>query len=243
MKKITLLFTLFLASLTTMAQITITDPAQGVTIADGDNFSFSTLGQKNAEVQLKITNNGSNTVNIMAEVTQVTNSDGTNLQFCLGDTCFNTISAGATYPQNGALTLAPGGSNNDFDHFFNSNPGTDPNQPVVYGFRFFEVDANGNEIGDILSFTYTYDSSLSTKNYNLKDMGVNLMASTFKQEISFNAQEIGKVSLYDLTGKRIVFQNYQAGQNTLFLGDLKSGVYLLGFETKNQKATLKVVKK
>lgn len=243
MKKITFLTFALIFSFIGNAQISIADE-NGDEITDGKEFTYTTLGQTTAELGIKITNNSSSTVYVLGEVVSMENASGQNLQFCLGDTCYATISEGTSYPLGNPVTLDQGESNGNFDHFFNNYAGNNTNNPVKYAFRFYEVDANGNEIGDLVSFSYTYDSSLSSSTYSLENLGVVLNSSIITNDISFSTKENVTINVYDLNGKQIKSQNFAHGAHNLNASQLNTGVYLVKFNTLNGKqATTKIIKK
>jgi len=222
------------------AQIIITEE-NNTPIVDNETYSFADLG---TELPIFITNEGDEPVHILAEVVSMNNASGSNLQFCVGGTCYASVEIGNTYPLSGALILQPGGNNGQFDHFFSSYPGDDTEVPVDYTFRFYEVDENGNELGDLVTFTYLYDASLSTSNYNMESLGVTLNSSIIVDHISFHANERISVTVYDLNGKRVENQSFEQGSNQLNASQLTAGVYLVKFQTLNGKqATTKIIKK
>ena len=243
MKKKLLLLLTIIITIPAIAQISIKDQS-GNTITDGQEFKFSTLGQNTAEVGLKITNNSNSTVYIYGEVVSMNNASGANLQFCIGDECYSTISQGSSYPSGSPLSLDAGESNNDYDHFFNNYPGTNSSQSVEYEFRFYEVDASGNELGDIVSFSYTYDKTLSTKQYNLETIGVDIYSSLVNDQFKFSTKESTKLNIYSLTGKKVYQSNFNNGEQTVSTSKLSSGVYIIEFVTENgYRAVKKIVKK
>lgn len=222
------------------AQITITEEG-GAPIVNNETYYYSNLG---VELPIFISNEGNDTAYILAELVNMENASGNNLQFCLGGTCYAVIAEGNTYPLNGPLTLQAGGNNGLFDHFFNNYSGDNTNAPVEYTFRFYEVDVNGNELGDIVTFTYTYDASLHSSNYSLENLGVVLNSSIITNDISFSTKENVTINVYNLNGKQIKSQNFAHGAHNLNASQLNTGVYLVKFNTLNGKqATTKIIKK
>ncbi|SHI95543.1 Por secretion system C-terminal sorting domain-containing protein [Mesonia phycicola] len=243
MKKILLLLFTTILTIPAIAQISITDHS-GNAITNGQEFKFSELGQLFAEVGIKITNNGSSDAYILGEVVSMSNASGSNLQFCLAEVCYATITSATSYPLTTPLTLAPGESNGDYDHFFNNYDGNDPSQPVVYEFRFYEVDASGNELGDIVSFSYTYDKTLSTKKYNLENIGITVYSSMVSDQFKFNTEESTTLKIYSLTGKKVYERNFNNGEQVVSTSKLSSGIYIIEFVTeKGYRAAKKIVKK
>lgn len=240
MKKVTFLVFTLIFSFISQAQVLITDE-NGDEITQGKVFEYSTLGETTAQLGIRISNNGSSTVYILAEVESMTNASGANLQFCIAELCYVPIKEGTSY---GPLNLDPGENNGQFDHFFNNYSGNDTNQPVTYTFRFYEVDENGNELGDLVTFTYLYDSTLNTSNYTMESLGVTLNSSIIVDHISFQANEKVNVDIFDLNGKRVENQSFDQGSNQLNASQLNAGVYLVKFQTLNGKqATTKIIKK
>ncbi|MGO3154496.1 MAG: T9SS type A sorting domain-containing protein [Mesonia sp.] len=240
MKKLNLFILALCAFTYSNAQIVITEE-NDTPIVNNETYSYSELG---IELPIFITNQGDEAVRILAEVVNMNNASGSNLQFCVGGTCYANIAIGNTYPLNGPLILQPGGDNGQFDHFFSSYPGDNTEAPVDYTFRFYEVDENGNELGDLVTFTYLYDSSLSTSNFSMESLGVTLNSSIIVDKISFNANAKVSLAVYDLNGKRVESQSFEQGSHQLNAAHLTAGVYLIKFNTADGKqATTKIIKK
>lgn len=111
-----------------------------------------------------------------------------------------------------------------------------------------DVDNDGD--GDIITGSQTISSirlfknltTLSIDNLNTLTY-VNIYPNPFFNKINIDLKNeilISQINIYDLTGKRIYFQNENLRE--INLDKLQSGIYLLELLSENKKATLKIVK-
>lgn len=223
------------------AQVVITE-LDGTPIEDEGIYTYSQLEE---ELTLKITNSSSTeTVYVEAEIIEMNNASGTNLQFCLGGTCYSSIEEGNNYPLNGPLTLGPGEANGNFDHFMNNYPGTNTDDTVEYTVRFYETDQDGNEVEDILTFSYVYDSTLSVKSNTLENIGVELYSSIVTESLQINSVLPVEMKAYNITGKRIFTEKLNIGNQKISTSNFQSGIYILEFISQDgSRAVKKIVKK
>lgn len=127
--------------------------ADNSAVTDNQTISFSTV-DANANLHLKIKNQSATDILMRVKLMSITNADGSNMQVCVGLSCFNSVTTGGLYP-NSAFSIAAGQTQDNIT-FWNQNTGTGT-FPIEYKFKFFEVDASGNQIGDALTFTYQYN--------------------------------------------------------------------------------------
>ena len=243
MKKI-LIAALCLNTLFGFAQFSL-KKLDGTVINDGDVFAFNELDEPGNYLGLKVYNlSAENDLYFKAKVMSITNSDGTNLQLCVSDVCLPQITAGNTYP-NFPQPIAPGGSNGNFDHLQNFNGGINPNAPLEYVIKIFQVDENSVEVGtNSVTFTYRYDATLGTLQFDLNAIGISLNATSITNEIILSATQNVAFSLFDINGKLVHSQSLSVGNSSIDVSNLAAGVYIANFNGKVGKtATVKMVKR
>ncbi len=243
MKKI-IIAALCLNTLIGFAQFSL-QKLDGTVINNGDVFAFNELDEPGNYLGLKVFNlSQENDLYFKARVMSISNSDGTNLQLCVSDVCLPQITAGNTYP-NFPQPIAPGGSNSNFDHLQNFNGGIDPNLPLEYVIKIFQVDENGAEIGtDSVTFTYRYDATLGTPQYDLNAMGIALSATSITNDFVLSTTQHVNVSIFDINGKAVHTQGISVGTSRVDVSNLSAGVYIVNFSNKQgEAATVKIVKR
>jgi hypothetical protein len=231
------------ASLLGNAQLMMTK-LDGTPINNGDIFTFTELTEPGAYLGLKIYNTSEeNDMLFKARVVDITNSNGANLQLCVGDVCLMNITEGSAYPSF-AASLPPGGENSNFDHFVNYNAGIDTSLPVEYVIRIFQINESGAEIGNSVQFTYRYQPQLSTGEFSPEAIGI-VMKSNFVGDLfELTSAKTAKLELFDMTGKMVSRAALSAGQNAVDVSSFGSGVYIATFTTDEGKtATAKIVRK
>lgn len=232
-----------LASFIATAQMSL-KKLDGTPINDGDVFTFDTAEEPGSYMGIKIFNNSDNDINIKVKVLSIENSTGTNLQLCVGNVCLSTITAGSSYP-NFPAVIEANGQNGDFDHFLNLNSGINPALPVEYGLKFFQVDENGVETGNSVSFTYRFVSALGVSDFNnLAQTGVTLKSNVVASEIEMDLAKNVQYDLYDVSGKSILHQNATTGEHRVDVSNLNAGVYIIYFQNDlGQKSSARIIKK
>jgi len=227
------------------AQLTITNLDDGTPILDGDSFEFDTTVFEDAKLKFVISNSSSTeTINVLAEMVSFTNTNGSNLQFCVAPECFFNVSSGSTIP-NSPIVLAPGEDNGNFDYFSNSNPGDGENYPMTFTIRFFMLDGNDVEVGDDITITYNYTpENFSVNQFDLNDMGITLENTVVEDFLNLNLEKKISIDIYDLNAKRIENYNLTSGQHELNMSNLQNGYYFLKFSDQNNRnTTLKILKR
>jgi len=127
--------------------------ADNSTVSDNQTITFTTVDDT-ANLHLKIKNQSDDVILMRVKLMSMTNADGSNMQVCVGLSCYNSVTTGSLYPGS-AFSIAAGQTQDNIT-FWNQNVGTGT-FPIEYKFMFFEVDASGNQIGDALTFTYQYN--------------------------------------------------------------------------------------
>jgi len=243
MKKI-FIATVALFSLVASAQMSL-KKLDGTPINNGDVFTYDVAVEPGSYMGIKIYNSSGSPINVKAKVESVTNSDGTNVQFCLGDVCLATVTAGNSYPPNFPAFIDANSENGDFDHFLNLNSGINPNLPVSYSFKFYQVDGSGAEVGNSVSFSYRYVSPLGVSSFNqLEQSGVVLKSNVVSNELEMTTTKELQYSLFDANGKSVLSQNLEIGNHAIDFSNFSAGIYILSYQNKEgQNGSIRIIKK
>jgi hypothetical protein len=227
---------LFISIQLTFAQLTVTNLDDNAPILDGESFDYDTTVFEDAKLSFKLTNSSATeTINVLAQMVSFTNTNGSNLQFCVNPECFFDVTPGSTIP-NSPRVLAPGADNGDFDYFSNTNPGNGVNYPMTYTIRFFMVDDNGQEVGDDITITYNYTpENFNTSDFSLKDLGVVLHNTVVSETLNFDSNNKVSFKVYDLNGRQLQVYDTNAGQHQINMSDLSTGYYVLMFKDNSGK--------
>lgn len=241
MKKILILLTILYFN-GIQAQITVAK-LDGTPILNNDVINFNSISDPQASLDFHVFNNSSANIKVKIECVSLTNADGTGMELCFGNVCLSSVSAGESYPNN-PVTIAPNSSNGLFDHFYNTNAGNGQ-YPADYVFRFYQIDALGNEIGNSITLTYRYTSTLSTTNFNsLNSIGVSIESNFIEKELEITTVNNIEMNLYNMNGKEIRKQTLNSGNHTVDASSLSSGTYIINFKTdEGQIRTSKFIKK
>lgn len=241
MKKILLLSAFFCVGLL-QAQMSVS--LNGVTIADNQIFSYDNTSYPQASLDFKVNNNSSSSINVRIECVDTVNSDGSGMELCFGNVCLSSVHHGTSYPS-APVTIAPNSMDTGVNHFYNTNLGDGQNYPMDYIFRFYQVDAQGQEVGNAITLTYRYTSALGISGFSnaLTNMGVSLKSTTVHDQIELIISKNVQVTLYDMNGKILTQKAMLVGDQSLDVSNLSTGTYLLNFYTSSgQKASAKVIK-
>lgn len=225
------------------AQMTI-KKLDGTLINNGDVLNFDVAEDPGAYLGLKIYNSADSEIKVKVKVESITNADGTNVQLCIGNVCLATIFAGSSYPPNFPILIDGNGENGNFDHFLNLNTGVNTSLPVIYTFKFYQINNNGIEIGDSVTFSYRYASALGTSNFNqLENAGIIMKSNVVSNNLELITTRNVKYMLYDISGKTLIIQESGIGLHNIDLSNFNSGFYLISFQTiDGQKFTTRILK-
>lgn len=246
MKKIILFAGLLLCSLT-QAQV-ITATGNGQTLVEGGTYTFNSIVQAEGELELLVTNISNSPINVKLKVNQITNnSGGGNVQFCFGEFCYFQISQNTTVPPNASgVTLQPGDSNNENDHFRNNFSGNDTSAPVSYNLSFITVDNAGAETGTLLTFNYIYDAT-ATAGVNdlasLKKLGITVNNTIVNNQMDITASQNAKMEVYNINGQLVKTAAIQSGVQSVSMSELSTATYIVRFtNASNQVSQIRIVK-
>lgn len=240
MKKV-LLFLAVLAVSATQAQITVTK-TDGTPITNGQVFTFNSLEYEAAYFGFLVHNNTASSVDVRILCENITNATGAGMELCFGNVCLASVSTGNAYPST-AVTIAPGGTNSQFDHFLNSNAG---NGGIVdYKFTFYIEDEFGGSAADILTMTYRYNPSLANDQFSVANAnGALLKSSVVNNTLEVKALKNVQMEIFNVNGQAVRRENLTTGDHGIDVSDLASGMYIVSFNTEtNQKSTAKFIKK
>ncbi len=228
MKQKFFFLSLFLVALGMNAQFTMEDH-DGNLISDGQELVFGGYlpADPSASYEFYV-NNTSTTdpIRMKAEFVSAINADGSLFEICFG-LCYTGITIGQQFPPNANyVEVLPGEQTLEGNHLANaeSGNGTDP---VEYVFRFFQIDTNGDEIGDDLTITYKYDPLLGLNDVN--QLNVELFNSS-SNELTIEVVEEMVMNVYNLQGKLVRSEKLNIGRQQINMSNLSAQMYILHFE-------------
>jgi len=229
-----------LMTVTASAQFTV-ETHDGDPILDGSTWTFGIYGLGIAELPFWV-NNTSTTDEIYMKIEFVSavNGDGSGVQLCFG-LCYVDLVFGASYPPGTEVVTIQPGENQGFpgDHIANFVDGG--GNPIEYVFRFYQVDANGDPIGDDLTMTYRYDPNLALVDHEPQ---LALMQNYIVDELKIMAQERLELDLYTLQGKHVGRYYINHGNQSIDVSALASSVYILvATNNQGQQKTMKIIKR
>ena len=232
-----LLFVLVTSIVSAQFSVETTD---GDPITEGQTITVGTLDEADAVDFYVYNDSATEEIYMKIELVSAVNYDGTNMQVCFG-LCYDPIMVGFPYPPgNEVVTIQPGEhQTSEGDKIWNYNDGG--GNPIDYNFRFFQVDANGDETGDEVNFLFRYDPNLSvSENAVVK---AQLASTVVKDEIMIEALEAASVQIYDIQGRLVASQNITSGINNVNIATLPSQIYLVQITNeRGANQTTKIVK-
>lgn len=238
MKKFFLIgFSLLTAAL--QAQITVS--TDGNPISNGQVFTFNTTAIA-SELPFRVQNNSAETIFLKLKMTSMTNTTGSNVQFCFG-VCLYNVSTGLLVPPSFPIEIAPGEITPNGDHFWNSNAGDGINYPIEYTLTFVETTDEGVYVGDLLTFKYQYNPNLSVGTMaDLSRMGVQVKQTKVTSSIEVESQDPTLMEVFSLTGQSLRHATIN-GQQSVDLSGLATGAYLLHFTSRTgEQANIRIIK-
>lgn len=225
MKSKLLIICILLATVSVNAQYTVED-SEGTLIQEGDMVVYGATTYPEASFDFYVNNTStSEDIRMRIEFVGAVNADGSMMELCFGE-CYTSIIVGESYPVGLDVIVPPGGQTGEGNHFYNADPGNGTDM-LDYEFRFFQVDATGNEIGTSLSMIYRYDPALSVPDY--EKLNVSIESTMVTDMLVVNVQEDVNVTIFDLQGKMVVFQKLNIGQQNIDVSHLSDQLYLVKF--------------
>lgn len=235
------LFLLFvLASWMVSAQFTL-ETTDGDPIVQDQVVTIGSLDEADATHFYVFNESTTDEIYMKVELVSAVNYDGTGMQVCFG-LCYDPVMVGFPYPPgNDVVTIQPGEHQPSVgDKFWNYNDGG--GSQIDYLFRFFQVDSNGDETGDELSFTYQYDPNLAIgENAAVK---AQLAATIVHDQLVVEALEATNIQVFDIQGRLVLAQDLTAGINNVSVATLPAQMYLVQMTNeRGASQTAKIVKR
>jgi len=137
----------------------IFNKSTGAEIKDGDVVVFTSNTTPSNKLSFYVKNTSSSAMNVRSRLISVLNTDGNSMQYCFGQNCFYSVTEGQTYPTNNQemVTVPANGTLGDAESFKMENAATPTSgNKVDYVFEFYQHDAQMNEVGNKIRFTYRY---------------------------------------------------------------------------------------
>lgn len=228
MKQKFFFLSLFLVALGMNAQFTMEDH-DGNLITDGQVLVFGGYlpADPSASYEIYVSNpSATDPIRMKAEFVSAVNADGSLFEICFG-LCYTGITIGQFFPPNANyVEVLPGEQTPEGNHLANAEAG-DGTNPVEYVFRFFQIDTDGNEIGDDLTLTYKYDPLLGLNDVN--QLEVNVFNSSSNQ-LTVEVVEEMNMKVYNLQGKLVKSEKLNSGSQQINMSNLSAQMYILHFE-------------
>lgn len=238
MKKLVLL-SAFLTCSFALSQMAV-KKLDGTIMNDGDVYKYSTYDTDNDMLNFTVANTSSSqSIKVKVLCEALTNTTGEDFEFCFGGNCMPFVMLGMNYPPNG-YNIDANSNTGDFDHFWNKK---DSDQPMSFLFKFYQVDALGNEIGTPVRITYLYNKNLAVSDASAKSEIV-LKNTVVTDFIELDSKNNGTISIFDFTGKLLLNKEVKAGNNKINAQKLAAGIYIVNTVSSNGKiSTAKIIKK
>lgn len=209
------------------------EDSDGLTIEDNAILEFSSSSYPEASLNFFVRNNTSEVIMVRAEVTDVSGTDGNQIEFCFGE-CYFGVLEGQSYPIGNwqpVVFIEPGQTQiSSGDHIYNFDSG-DGENPIVYSFRFYMSDIDGNELMSIpelqtdYSITYLYSSTLSNIEENILDFTY----SYSNNKIKIRSDEQLKLELYNLSGQKLFVFDLSVGENMINVNKFENKILVMKF--------------
>lgn len=235
------LFLSLLAATATQAQITVTK-TDGTPVTNGQVFVFNSLDYEAAYFGFLVHNTTNAPIETRISCESVTGGTGAGMELCYGNVCLASVTPGHLYPSS-SVTIAPGGTNSQFDHFLATQAGTAP--VTDYVFKFYAEDEFGGPTGNTVTITYRYDpNALNSETFAASNTAATLLSSVVGSTLDVKASQNVLLEVYNVNGKRMTREHLEAGTQSIDVSNLASGVYIASFQTQdNRKNSVKFVKK
>ena len=209
----------------------VIESEDGEVLENSQVLEFSSVQYPNASYIFFVRNLTSESINVRAEVLNISGTDGSMMEFCFGE-CYFGVDLNTPYPLNSFVTIEPGETQTSVgDHFFNQDPG-DGTNPVSFQFRFYMVDSEGNEVMSIPELmtdyfvTYQYQAQSFSLDENFSE---NIQLYLNQKILTITAPSEYTVSLFDISGKNIFTTQLIEGIHSIDLSSIANGIYILKF--------------
>jgi hypothetical protein len=242
MKKLQLLILLFFITSFIHAQFNLSK-IDGTPINDGDVFTFNTNQYPDANLEFAIENTTNQDIGVVIEVVSISNTNGSGMELCFG-LCYAGITVNTVYPTDGPRNIPANSTISNGNHFLNT--ASSPNGEVLeYVFKFKQVDANGNQVGDSVTITYRYDpNAAGVENYN-SGIDYSIYPSVItNNNLNIRTTKNLTMTVLDLQGKTIKQVEIKPSTDRINVSYLNPGIYfLLISDEQGKKELLKIIKR
>lgn len=209
----------------------VIESEDGEVLENNQVLEFNSVQYPNASYIFFVRNLTSESINVRAEVLNISGTDGSMMEFCFGE-CYFGVDLNTPYPLNSFVTIEPGETQTSIgDHFFNQDPGNGTN-PVSFQFRFYMVDSEGNEVMSIPELmtdyfvTYQYQAQSFSIDENFSE---NIQLHLNQKILTITAPSEYTASLFDISGKNILNTQLNEGINSIDVSNIANGIYILKF--------------
>ena len=217
---------------------TITDH-DGEEVTEGMVVTMNNFGVPAGSFDYFVTNDSDEDIYMRIEFVSAVNADGSGFELCF-DQCYIDLEVGQSFPPAPNYVTIPSGETTPSGNHFATLIGGDEVQD--YNFRFYLTDAEGNDIGNNLNFTYRYDSFLGLN--DLRELGVEITSTVIFNDMEVYALEDMDMVIYNLQGQLINSQMLSTGNHTINMSYLSPQMYIVKFKTtEGISKTLKILKK
>ena len=240
MKNTISVIAIFLSTFAMLAQnpYTVTDH-DGVEITEGMVVTLNNYGVPAGSFDYFVTNNSDDDINMRIEFVSAVNADGSGFELCF-DQCFIDLEVGQSVPPAPNYVTIPSGETTPSGNHFAATIESDEVQD--YNFRFYLTDAEGNDIGNNLNFTYRYDPILGLN--DVKELGVVISATVISNEMEIVAMEEVNIAIYNLEGQLINSKILNTGNQIIDMSYLAPQMYIVKLTNiAGISKTLKILKK
>ncbi len=205
--------------------------SEGEIIQDNETLNFNSVEYPDASFTFFVRNLTDETIFVKSQITSISGTDGSGMEFCFGE-CYFGVTENFSYPLASYVEIESGQVQASVgDHFFNQDLG-DGENPVEYTFRFYMVDANGDEVVSIPELittyliNYSYSSSLFLTEIN-----------NIKFEVLYNYDVLNitspvncKLEIKDILGRKIIDLDLNSGANYFENINLEDRVVIFRFK-------------
>ena len=216
----------------------VIESEDGELVQNNQVLEFNSVQYPNASYTFFVRNLTSESINVRAEVLNISGTDGSMMEFCFGE-CYFGLDLNTPYPLNSYVTIESGATQTSIgDHFFNQDPG-DGTNPVSFQFRFYMVDLEGNEVISIPELmtdyfvTYQYQAQSFSLTENFSE---NLEIFLDQKILSIATQFEYTISLLDISGKNILTYQLDEGVNLIDISNIVNGIYILRFNDDSNRS-------
>jgi len=219
-------------------------------ITDGFVYNAVYNPEEPDDLNLLVTNVSDSNVRLKLKMVNIENGMNNEemVQFCFGGNCYFEVEEGSLVgPNDGGpegLLLEPGMSNSDGDHFFSVYQGDDTSLPVQFDMAFVSVAPDGTEGETLMTFSYRYDATLSTKEISkLQNMGISVKNTIVNSIFEIESAQPATLELFDISGKKVKNITISEGAQVIDLAGLTTAIYIAKFtNSENQTSQIRIVK-